>query len=44
MPASKSAAAFAVPRHKITITQSVAQRLHAAGALAASHMDASEQH
>ena len=40
----QSAPLLAVPRHKITITQSVAQRLHAAGALAASHMDASEQH
>jgi hypothetical protein len=38
-----SAPLLAVPRHEITISASVARRLHSAGALAAAQLDASEQ-
>lgn len=43
MPASESAAAFAVPRHEYAISANVAQRLHAAGAQAAARLDSGEQ-
>lgn len=39
----QSAPLLAVPRHTITISASVAQRLHAAGAQAAARLDAGEQ-